>query len=134
MAGEFLAPGKIVVTQQYGDGTKEDRRVDRNGRLIQIKLVVLVNEGSASAAEILAGALQDYKRARIVGVKSFGKGSVQQPEDFPDGAGLDVTIAKWVRPSGVWNDKAGIMPDVEVKMDDKDESNDLQLKKAMELL
>ncbi len=134
MAGEFLAPGKIVVTQQYGDGTKEDRRVDRKGRLIQTKLVVLVNEGSASAAEILAGALQDYKRARIVGVKSFGKGSVQQPEDFPDGAGLHVTIAKWLRPSGEWIDKAGIMPDVEVKMDDKDESNDLQLKKAMELL
>jgi len=134
MAGEFLPAGKIVVTQQYGDGTKESRRVDRNGRLIQTKLVVLINEGSASAAEILAGALQDYKRAVIVGVKSFGKGSVQQPEDFPDGAGLHVTIAKWLRPSGEWIDKAGIKPDIEIKMDDKDESNDLQLKKALEML
>lgn len=134
MAGEFLAPGKVVVTQQSGDGTKESRRVDRNGRLIGTKLVVLINEGSASAAEILAGALQDYKRAVIVGLKSFGKGSVQQPEDFPNGAGLHVTIAKWLRPSGQWIDKTGIKPDVEVKMDDKDESNDLQLKKAMELL
>ena len=123
-----------MVTQQFGDGTKEDQRVDRNGRLIQTKLVVLINEGSASAAEILAGALADYKRAKIVGVKSFGKGSVQQPEDFPDGAGLHVTIAKWLRPSGEWIDKVGIKPDVEVKMDEKDESNDLQLKKAIELL
>lgn len=134
MAGEFLPAGKVVVTQQFGDGTKEDQRVGRNGKLIQTKLVVLINEGSASAAEILAGALADYNRAKIVGVKSFGKGSVQQPEDFPDGAGLHVTIAKWLRPSGEWIDKIGIKPDVEVKMDDKDESNDLQLKKAIELL
>lgn len=134
LAGEFLPAGKVVVTQQFGDGTKEDQRVGRNGKLIQTKLVVLINEGSASAAEILAGALADYNRAKIVGVKSFGKGSVQQPEDFPDGAGLHVTIAKWLRPSGEWIDKIGIKPDVEVKMDDKDESNDLQLKKAIELL
>lgn len=134
VAGEFLPAGEVVVVQQFGDGTKEDRRVDRNGRLMQTKLVVLINEGSASAAEILAGALRDYNRARIVGVKSFGKGSVQQPEDFADGAGLHVTIAKWLRPSGEWIDKVGIRPDVEVKIDDKDESDDLQLKKAMELL
>lgn len=134
MAGEFLPAGKIVVTQQFGDGTKEDQKVDHNGRLLNTKLVVIINEGSASAAEILAGALADYKRAKIVGVKSFGKGSVQQPEDFPDGAGLHVTIAKWLRPSGEWIDKVGIKPEVEVKMDEKDESNDLQLKKAIELL
>ena len=134
MAGEFLAAGKTVVVQQYGDGTKENRRVDRNGRLLKAKLVVLVNEGSASAAEILAGALQDYKRAKIVGVKTFGKGSVQQPEDFPGGAGLHVTIAKWLRPSGEWIDKIGVKPEVEVKPDDKDESHDLQLEKAVEML
>ncbi|KKU80204.1 MAG: Carboxyl-terminal protease [Candidatus Amesbacteria bacterium GW2011_GWA2_47_70] len=134
IAGEFLPAGREVVVQQYGDGIKESRRVDRNGRLLKTKLVVVINEGSASAAEILAGALQDYKRVRVVGMKSFGKGSVQQPEDFPGGAGLHVTIAKWLRPSGEWIDKVGIKPDVEVKMDDKDESNDLQLKKALEML
>jgi len=78
--------------------------------------------------------LQDYKRAKIVGVKTFGKGSVQQPEDFPGGAGLHVTIAKWLRPSGEWIDKIGVKPEVEVKPDDKDESHDLQLEKAVEML
>lgn len=133
-ASEFLPTGKVVVTQQYGDGTKTEHKVIRTGKLLKTPLVVLVNEGSASAAEILAGALQDYKRAKIVGMKSFGKGSVQQPEDFSDGSGIHVTVAKWLRPSGDWIDKTGIMPDVEVKMDEKDESNDLQLKKAVELL
>lgn len=134
IASEFLPMGKVVVTQQYGDGTKTEHKVTRTGKLLKMPVVVLVNEGSASAAEILAGALQDYKRAKIVGMKSFGKGSVQQPEDFSDGSGIHITIAKWLRPSGDWIDKIGIMPDVEVKMDEKDVSNDLQLKKAMELL
>lgn len=127
IAGEFLPAGRVVVTQQYGDGSKENRKVDRNGRLLNPKLVVLMNEGSASAAEILAGALQDWKRARIVGKKSFGKGSVQMPEDLGSGAGIHITIAKWLRPSGEWIDKVGIKPDVEAE-------NDLQLEKAASLL
>ncbi len=130
VAGEFLKPGQIVVSQQYGDGTKIDNKVDRNGRLLKTKLVILVNEGSASAAEILAGALQDYKRAKVVGAISFGKGSVQQPEDLSDGSGIHVTVAKWLRPSGEWIDKKGIEPDYKVE----ENGEDNQLKKALDLL
>ncbi len=128
IASEFLPMGKVVVTQQYGDGSKTEHKVTRTGKLLKIPVVVLVNEGSASAAEILAGALQDYKRAKIVGMKSFGKGSVQQPEDFSDGSGIHITIAKWLRPSGDWIDKIGIMPDVEVK------EEDVQYEKAVDML
>ncbi len=135
IAGEFLQPGKLVVAQQYGDGSRIDDKVERNGKLLKLPLIVLVNNGSASASEILAGALQDYKRAKIVGELSFGKGSVQQPEDFPDGSGIHITVAKWLRPSGDWIDKKGITPDVEVKFeaDKNDDTKDNQLEKALEL-
>lgn len=138
LAGEFLPPGKLVVAQQYGDGSKTENKVDRNGRLSDIPLVVIVNGGSASASEILAGALQDHKRARVVGVQSFGKGSVQQPEDFPDGSGVHVTIARWLRPSGDWLDKKGITPDEEVTWENPKEVTDYkedpQMAKAVEIL
>jgi carboxyl-terminal processing protease len=133
IASEFLSPGKIVVTQQYGDGEKIENKVERNGRLLNIPLVVLVNKGSASAAEILSGALQDYGRAKIYGVQSFGKGSVQQPEDFPDGSGVHITVARWLRPSGDWIDKKGITPDVKVEMpQDVNSTEDPQLDKAVQ--
>lgn len=127
VAGEFLPPGKLIVSQRGGNGETLDYKVDRNGRLLKQKLVVLINGGSASAAEILAGALQDYDRAKIVGEKSFGKGSVQQPEDLPDGSGVHITIAKWLRPSGDWIDKKGITPDVVA-------TEGAQLDKAIEML
>lgn len=135
-AGEFLKMSQTVVIQQYGDGRKIEDQVDRNGRLLKIPVVVLVNGGSASAAEILAGALQDTRRAKIVGEQSFGKGSVQQPEDFPDGSGLHVTVARWLRPNGDWIDKKGITPDVVVKWPEnwKDGDPDVQLEKAIEIL
>ena len=135
LSGEFLPAGKLVVTQRYGDGEQIENKVARNGRLLQTPLVVLINEGSASAAEIMAGALQDWRRAKIVGVKSFGKGSVQQPEDLPGGAGLHVTVAKWLRPSGEWIDKIGITPDVEIKIpeDASNSADDIQLNKALEM-
>ena len=135
-AGEFLKIGQTVVIQQYGDGRKIEDKVDRNGRLLNIPVIVLINGGSASASEILAGALQDTKRAKIVGEQSFGKGSVQQPEDFSDGSGLHVTIARWLRPNGDWIDKKGIKPDVEVKWPEnwKDGDPDVQLDKALQML
>ena len=134
IASEFLPPGRVVVTQQAGDGSQLQEKVSRNGRLINTKLTVIVNEGSASASEILAGALKDYKRAKVVGVKSFGKGSVQQPEDFGDGSGIHVTIAKWLTPSGTWIDKNGITPDfiVEMPTDGGDDTADPQLEKAID--
>ncbi len=135
IAGEFLKNG-IVVTQQNSDGSKEDYPVNRTGRLTDTPLIVLINKGSASASEIVAGALKDHKRATIVGETSFGKGSVQTPEDLPGGSGLHITTGKWLGPNGEWISKKGIVPDIEVKLDAADDvaSRDAQLAKAIELL
>lgn len=133
LASDFISSG-TVVWQQDATGAKNGLSVTRSARLSGVKLVVLINEGSASAAEILAGALSEKAGATLVGVKSFGKGSVQQPEDLPGGAGLHVTIAKWLTPSQKSIDKVGIVPNIEVKPDEKDPTNDLQLKKALEIV
>ncbi len=139
ISGEFLKAGKLVVTQRYGDASEEKLSVNKNGKLLDMPVVVLINEGSASASEIVAGALSDHSRAKLVGQKSFGKGSVQKPEDFEDGSGIHVTVAKWLRPSGEWIDKQGITPDVvvaqdESKKDSASEYDDKQLMTAIGLL
>ena len=115
VASDFLKDG-VVVSQESSTGATETYTVDKSlGRLVDDKLVVLVNGGSASASEILAGALRDHNRAKLVGEKTFGKGTVQQPEDFADGSGLHVTIARWLLPSGKNIHKVGVEPDVGVK-------------------
>jgi carboxyl-terminal processing protease len=137
VASDFLKSG-IVVSQESSDGSKEDYVVDKTlGRLVDTKVVVLVNGGSASASEILAGALKEYKRATLVGEKTFGKGTVQQPEDFSDGSGIHVTIARWLLPNGVNIHKVGVSPDVEVVDEPPKEEGskaDNQLDKAIEVL
>ncbi|MDP4009454.1 MAG: S41 family peptidase [Candidatus Shapirobacteria bacterium] len=133
VASDLLSDG-VVVKQQSSDGKVEIYSIDKSkGALINDKLVVLVNGGSASAAEILAGALKDYNRAKLVGEKTFGKGTVQAPEQFSDGSGLHVTIAKWLLPNGNNIHKIGVDPDVEVK-NDSNQKEDLQLNKAIEVL
>jgi len=133
VASDFIKSG-VVVEQQSSDGSVEKYEVDKSrGKLLDDKLVILVNGGSASAAEILAGALKDYNRGKLIGEKTFGKGTVQQPEDFNDGSGLHVTVAKWLLPNGANIHKVGISPDVEVKSGD-DIKKDLQLDKAIEEL
>jgi carboxyl-terminal processing protease len=99
-----------------------------------VPMVVLVNGGSASAAEIVSGALQDNGRAILIGEKTFGKGSVQSVESLPGGASLRVTIAHWFTPKGVNINKAGISPDIQVTLSDADASagKDPQLDKAIE--
>lgn len=115
VASDFLKDG-TVVSQESSNGVKETYTVDKSlRRLTSEKLVVLVNGGSASASEILAGALRDHNRAKLVGDKTFGKGTVQQPEDFSDGSGLHVTIARWLLPSGKNIHKVGVEPDVAIK-------------------
>ncbi len=134
IASEFLGNGKKIVTQESTtEGTKE-YYVNRTGKLLEMPLVVLVNKGSASASEIVAGALKDNNRAKIIGDQTFGKGSVQEAEDLKGGAGLHITIAKWITPSGLWINGTGIKPDVEVKNDTNKPKEDKQMEKAMEML
>lgn len=136
VASDFVKDG-VIVSQQSSDGSVQKYNVDESRKeLLDKKMVVLVNGGSASASEILAGALKDYNRAKLVGEKTFGKGTVQQPEDFPDGSGLHVTIAKWLLPSGKNIHKVGVDPDVEIKYvaNEKDPKSDNQLNKAIEVL
>jgi len=139
IASEFLPQGKIIVKQQYANDTKEEYTVERRGKLLDIPLVVLINEGSASASEIVAGALRDHERATLVGQKTFGKGSVQQALDLSEGAGVHITISKWILPDGEWINDKGIEPSVKVKNTVEDgntlsRESDIQLNRAIELL
>jgi carboxyl-terminal processing protease len=133
VASDLISDG-VVVKQDSTTGLTQEYKVDQSRRnLLKEKLVVLVNEGSASASEILAGALKEYNRGKLVGKKTFGKGTVQQPEDFSDGSGIHITIAKWLLPSGKNIHGEGVAADVEVDTG-TDASKDLQLEKAMEVL
>lgn len=134
IASEFLGVGKTVVLEE-GNDSKKTSSVTRKGLLTKIPLIILINKGSASASEIVAGALQDNKRAVLIGETSFGKGTIQMADDLGNGAGLHITIAKWLTPKGVWVNGKGLKPDIEVKPNDKDKTQDLQLEKAvMELV
>jgi len=133
VAGTFLPEGTPVVSQQTG-ADKNTLSVNRQGELLDIPLVVLINRGSASASEIVSGALRDNKRAKLVGDKSFGKGTVQEALDLGAGSGMHVTIAKWLTPNGTWVHGVGLTPDVSVALDPKDPTHDIQLQKAIETL
>ena len=133
IAGEFLKTGSVGVIEEDSSGVKKEFKTERIGKLTQIPLVVLVNQGSASASEILAGALRDNKRAKIVGEKTFGKGSIQEPMDFTGGSGIHITIARWLTPSGFWVNEKGLTPDVEIKFDENSKI-DNQLEEAIKLL
>lgn len=132
IASEFLPKDRVVVWQESGS-KKKSKKVERMGLFtsLEFKVTVLINKGSASASEIVAGALRDNKRAKLVGETSFGKGTIQQATDLGNGAGLHITIAKWLTPNGTWVNGSGLAPDTEVKLDDKDPSRDTQLEKAI---
>lgn len=139
LASDFFPSGKLIVKQESATYGNQDYISDRKGRLQNIPLSVLIDKGSASASEILSGALRDYKRGVLVGEKSFGKGSVQEALDLAKGAGLHVTIAKWVLPKGDWINGKGITPDIVVENVVKEGNTltpdtDAQLQKAIELL
>lgn len=131
IAGQFIAPN-IVVKERYKDGRSDTIRSIDVPVLPSTPLYILVNGGSASAAEILAGALQDHKRATLVGQKTFGKGSVQDIIPLKAGAGLRLTIAEWLTPNDRQISKKGIDPDVVVEGDKKEDSDPV-LAKALEL-
>lgn len=136
VASEFI-DGKLVVVEEYGDGSREELTASRRGIAKEIPLVVLVNEGSASASEIVAGAIQDYGRGQLVGTTTFGKGSVQLPVELKNNEGvIRVTIARWLTPKGRQINEVGLEPDVtvEITQADVDAGLDPQLDKAVELL
>jgi len=143
MAGWFVDKNAIVVSERSADGTKKDYKSEGPGQLKGLPLVILVDKGSASASEILAGALHVHNKATLVGEKTFGKGTVQVLEKFPDGSSLRVTISEWLLPDGSSinnqdESKKGITPDVLIAPKSGDKKGniqqDTQLKKAIELL
>jgi carboxyl-terminal processing protease len=136
VASQFI-DGGVVLYEQYGDGRKNVYEAQPGGLATKIPMVVLINEGSASASEIVAGALQDHERAQLVGVTSYGKGSVQNWVPLSDNQGaVRVTIAKWLTPNGRTIHGQGLTPDVVVEMTEEDynASRDPQLAKAVETL
>jgi carboxyl-terminal processing protease len=135
VASRFIDEGQTVVIEESG-GSDQAYKASGGKRLENIPMVVLVNEGSASAAEILAGALKDYKLATLVGKTTFGKGLVQGISELKDGSAVKITVAKWLTPNGVNINENGIAPDIEVgyTIDDYNAGKDPQFDKAMEIL
>lgn len=139
IAGWFLQKGEVVAMEKFRDEFKDRNRTfyaRGNGTFRETPVVVLVNGGSASASEILAGALRDNRNAKLVGEKTFGKGTVQELYPLVGGSQLKVTVAEWVLPSGKSIDKNGLVPDTEAKLDAEGASaaKDPQLEKAIEIL
>jgi len=106
------------VVIESGRDYKRELKTNGASSLKDAKLVVLVNGGSASASEILAGAIKDHGRGKLIGEKTFGKGTVQQYEPLSDGSSVKITVAKWLTPKGANIDKDGIIPDIEIKESD----------------
>lgn len=141
IAGWFVPRDSVVVKEAERDGTMTPFAAKGPATLIDMPVVVLMNGGSASASEILAGALRDLRHAPLVGENSFGKGTVQEVRDLPggNGASIKLTVAEWLTPNGSKINKVGLKPDVEVKTPasadttDADTKNDVQLQKALEV-
>jgi carboxyl-terminal processing protease len=135
IASEWIEDGTVVI-EQFSPENKNEYLARGRARLKSYPTVVLVNKGSASASEIVAGALQDYQKAIIVGEQTFGKGSVQTLETLEDGSSLKITVAKWLTPKGKCINEKGITPDVEVNYtkEDYDNDRDPQLNMAIKLL
>ncbi|MFH1461114.1 MAG: S41 family peptidase [Patescibacteria group bacterium] len=132
----FLPKRELVVVEDYGNGQNIEHRSKGYKGIENLPVIVLINEGSASASEILAGALRDIRGIKIVGQSSFGKGSVQQLEEMKDDSSIKITVAKWLTPSGTSINDEGIKPDYEVELtqEDFDELRDPQLDKALEII
>jgi carboxyl-terminal processing protease len=137
LASEFIDKDVPVIWEEKADGTQTPYKSTRKGKLkdLNLNIVVLSDGGSASASEILAGALRDEADAVIVGTKSFGKGTIQESIQLENNDALNVTIAKWLTPNKEWVHSVGLVPDIEVKIPDdfKVGDTDPQLAKAIEL-
>lgn len=136
IASWFLESGKVVARETFGDGSENQHRSKGYNAFGSIPVVILVNNGSASASEILAGALRDQLGIQLIGTKTFGKGSVQELVDVTSDTSLKITIARWLTPSGISISEQGLEPDVVVEVTPEDTENlrDAQLEKALEII
>lgn len=132
IASDFLATGDIVVIEEK-DSQQKEYPATRPARLNRDSVVVLVNQGSASASEILAGALRDHLKIPLVGETTFGKGTIQEPRQINGGAALHITVAKWLTPNKIWINEVGLEPDVIIE-DNPDTASDEQLEEAVRIL
>lgn len=130
LGSDFVPTGTTVVIQENGDGSRQEFKSSKLPRLSKYKVVVLINGGSASASEILSGALRDDRHFKLIGEKSFGKGTIQEPIEIPGGSGLHVTTAKWLTPNGTWVHEKGLTPDVTVVAKDTD-TTDTEMQAAI---
>ncbi len=135
ITSEWVKEGPVVIEQLMANQRRE-HFTTRTARLNGVETIVLLNQGSASASEIVAGALRDYKLATLLGEQSFGKASVQDLKKLSDGSALKISIAKWLTPEGDYIHEKGISPDiiVEFTKEDFENNRDPQLQKAIELL
>jgi len=133
IAGFLLERNSPVVIEENYKGTRQELRTTGGGSLSHLPIVVLINEGSASASEILAGALRDNRRITLIGKKSFGKGSVQEYLTLPENTSTKITIAKWLTPNGEYIMEKGITPEIEIdySLENFKNNYDPQLEKAL---
>lgn len=135
IAGYFLPAKSLIVSEEARD-EKREHRSDGTGNLIKFPTIILINQGSASASEILAGALHDNRGIPLVGEKTFGKGSVQALEELRDGSTVKLTISRWFTPSGRSINDLGLEPDTKIELTEEDfeAERDPQLEKALEVI
>ncbi len=136
LAGWFLERGSVVVKERFSDDRERIFYAYGNAALAKVPVVVLVNKGSASASEILASALRDLRDVKVIGEKTFGKGTVQEVENLKDGSVIKISVAEWLTPKGSKIDKVGITPDFEIEIKEEDlvHQRDSQLERAIEIL
>ncbi len=136
VCSRFIPKGKLVVAEENYEGKRNEFNAKGGNILSSLPVVVLINNGSASASEIMAGALRDQLNVKLIGKKTFGKGSVQELEKLDDGSSLKITVAKWLTPKGESIMEKGLSPDIEVEMTENDvnQNRDPQLEKAIEIV
>lgn len=136
IASYMIPKGKVVVIEEDSAGNREDLKTLGGDKLGALPIVVLINQGSASASEILAGALRDNLGTTLIGKKSFGKGSVQELQHLPGGSSVKITVANWLTPNGHYIMDKGIEPDIEIDLTKEDVENkrDPQMEKALEAI